>query len=52
MGLNTLAEAVDSEDLLEKLQEIGLDYIQGEVIAEPQPLADFGADSGADCGTA
>jgi len=44
MGLNTLAEAVDSEEVMEKLREIGLDYIQGEVIAEPRPLAEHGVD--------
>jgi diguanylate cyclase (GGDEF)-like protein len=39
MGLETIAEFVESEELIGVLQEIGIDYAQGYMIAEPEPLA-------------
>jgi diguanylate cyclase (GGDEF)-like protein/PAS domain S-box-containing protein len=38
MGLQTIAEWVEDEATLVVIQEIGLDYVQGSAIAEPQPL--------------
>jgi diguanylate cyclase (GGDEF)-like protein/PAS domain S-box-containing protein len=38
MGLQTIAEFVDSEAVLEQLREIGVDFAQGYVIAKPVPL--------------
>lgn len=38
MGMQTIAEFVDSEDTLNQLREIGVDYAQGYWIAEPRPL--------------
>ncbi len=40
MGLKTIAEFVESEAVLQRLIEIGLDYGQGYHIGEPRPLAD------------
>jgi EAL domain-containing protein (putative c-di-GMP-specific phosphodiesterase class I) len=37
MGLKTIAEFAESEEVLEKLKEIGVDYAQGYVIGHPQP---------------
>ncbi|NET45176.1 EAL domain-containing protein [Okeania sp. SIO2B3] len=38
MGMETIAEFVENEAILEKLQEIGVDYAQGYGIARPKPL--------------
>jgi len=37
MGLKTIAEFVESAEVLKKLEEIGVDYAQGYVIDQPQP---------------
>lgn len=39
MGKRTIAEFVESEEILQALREIGVDYAQGYVIARPQPFA-------------
>ena len=38
MGIATIAEFVDSESKLVRLQSLGIDYAQGYWIAKPQPL--------------
>jgi diguanylate cyclase (GGDEF)-like protein/PAS domain S-box-containing protein len=38
MGLETIAEFVENEQILHKLQELGVDYVQGYGIAKPSPL--------------
>ena len=38
MGLQTIAEWVESDAILEKLRGIGVDYCQGYAIGEPRPL--------------
>ena len=38
MGKQTVAEFVDSEAVMERLSEIGVDYAQGFAIGEPRPL--------------
>ncbi|TVO72447.1 bifunctional diguanylate cyclase/phosphodiesterase [Sedimenticola selenatireducens] len=40
MGLKTIAEFVESESVLKKLSEVGVDYAQGYGIARPEPLCD------------
>jgi len=47
MGLKTIAECVESEEILEQLRGIGVDYVQGEWLEAPMPLAQFAA-GGAD----
>ncbi len=42
MGIKTIAEFVESQEILDKLVEIGVDYAQGYGIARPRPL--FGND--------
>jgi len=37
MGLKTIAEFAENEQVLEKLKEIGVDYAQGYVIDRPKP---------------
>jgi diguanylate cyclase (GGDEF)-like protein len=39
MGLKTVAEFVESAAILALLQEIGVDYVQGNVVHCPEPLA-------------
>lgn len=38
MGLETIAEFVESEDILDKLREIGVDYAQGYNMGKPMPI--------------
>ena len=39
MGMETIAEFVENDQILEKLAEIGVDYAQGYGIGKPVPLA-------------
>lgn len=41
MGKTTIAEFVEDQETIEKLQAIGVDYAQGYAIARPQPLLPF-----------
>ena len=38
MGMETIAEFVESEEILQVLQEIGVDYVQGYAIGRPRML--------------
>jgi len=38
MGLKTIAEFVENEAILEKLEQMGVDYAQGYHISHPRPL--------------
>ncbi|MCW8889878.1 MAG: EAL domain-containing protein [Sedimenticola sp.] len=40
MGLKTIAEFVETDQALDRLREIGVDYAQGYGIARPEPLCD------------
>ena len=46
MGKKTIAEFVESEGILRRLQDIGVDYGQGYAIARPAPLDDMLGDGG------
>ncbi|MGL4483432.1 MAG: EAL domain-containing protein [Anaerovoracaceae bacterium] len=35
MGIQTIAEFVESEEIFQKLQSLGVDYAQGYAIAKP-----------------
>lgn len=39
MGMRTVAEFVETQEIMDKLREIGVDYAQGYHIARPQPLS-------------
>jgi diguanylate cyclase (GGDEF)-like protein/PAS domain S-box-containing protein len=39
LGKRTVAEQVESEDMLDTLRDIGIDYAQGFVVGAPRPLA-------------
>jgi diguanylate cyclase (GGDEF)-like protein/PAS domain S-box-containing protein len=39
MGIQTIAECVEDDDMLNAMREIGIDYVQGYHIHYPQPLA-------------
>lgn len=39
IGLQTIAEFVENEQILHKLQALGVDYVQGYGIAKPTPLS-------------
>ncbi len=41
MGIETIAECVESEEVLVALQGIGVDYAQGYALARPMPLDDM-----------
>ena len=43
MGLQTIAEYVADEDILRRVEAIGIDFAQGYHLGVPQPLADQGA---------
>ena len=38
MGLVTVAEYAESEAIIEKLRQLGVDYVQGYAISPPIPL--------------
>lgn len=38
MGLETIAEFVENDDVADKLREIGVDYAQGYALGEPAPI--------------
>jgi EAL domain-containing protein (putative c-di-GMP-specific phosphodiesterase class I) len=38
MGIATIAERVDSAEVLNQLAELGVQYAQGHFIASPQPI--------------
>jgi EAL domain-containing protein (putative c-di-GMP-specific phosphodiesterase class I) len=38
MGIRTIAEFVESEAVMERLRDIGVDYAQGYWVARPQPI--------------
>lgn len=38
MGIRTIAEFVENDVILEKLREVGVDYVQGYGIHEPEPF--------------
>lgn len=40
MGLKTIAEFVETDQALDRLRDIGVDYAQGYGIARPEPLCD------------
>lgn len=37
-GKNSIAEYVESKEIMDKLIEIGVDYLQGYAISKPIPL--------------
>ena len=39
LGLLTVGEFVEDDDIAAKLQEIGVDFAQGYGIAKPRPLS-------------
>ena len=41
MGLKTVAEYVENDEILEELKAIGVDMAQGYGIAEPSPLEEM-----------
>lgn len=41
MGVKTIAEYVESAEILELLREIGVDFVQGYEIAKPIPMSDI-----------
>lgn len=43
IGVRTIAEFVESEEVVAKLREIGVDFAQGFGISRPRPLAEIGS---------
>lgn len=46
MGLKTIAEFVENDEITKQLRLIGIDYLQGYSISKPMPLAEYLADNG------
>ena len=44
LGQETIAESVENDDIIAKLEEIGVDYLQGWGIGKPKILAEVAAD--------
>jgi len=44
LGQETIAESVENEEIVEKLTEIGVDYLQGWGVAHPKPLSEVTED--------
>ncbi len=44
LGQETIAESVENEEIIEKLEEIGVDYLQGWGIGRPKLLPDVAAE--------
>jgi EAL domain-containing protein (putative c-di-GMP-specific phosphodiesterase class I) len=44
MGKQTIAEFVESDGILEKLREVGVDYAQGYAVGEPRPFEGLNGD--------
>ena len=44
LGQQTIAESVENDDIVEKLKEIGVDYLQGWGIAKPKVLSEVTED--------
>lgn len=41
MGIQTVAEFVENQDIIEALHEIGINYAQGYAIGRPKPLEEY-----------
>ncbi|WP_076416752.1 bifunctional diguanylate cyclase/phosphodiesterase [Shewanella sp. UCD-KL12] len=41
MGIETVAEFVENQDIIDKLETIGINYAQGYAIGRPQPLSGY-----------
>jgi len=41
MGLKTIAEFVENDEIRSKLGELGIDFVQGYGVGKPQPLSNF-----------
>jgi len=44
LGQQTIAESVENDEIVAKLQDIGVDYLQGWGIGKPKPLTEVTAD--------
>ena len=44
LGQETIAESVENDNIVEKLQEIGVDYLQGWGVGKPKPLLEVTED--------
>ena len=38
MGMETIAEFVETEEIMERLRQLGVDYAQGYTISRPRPI--------------
>ena len=45
MGIKTIAEFVRNDEILKRLQMLGVDYAQGYEIAKPMPLKELIAET-------
>jgi EAL domain-containing protein (putative c-di-GMP-specific phosphodiesterase class I) len=43
MGKRTIAESVESQDILRALRDIGVDYAQGYAVGKPEPFSGHGS---------
>jgi len=43
LGIATVAESVETAEVLAELERIGVDFVQGYHMARPRPLAELGS---------
>lgn len=43
MGMETIAEFVENDSIVQKLKLIGVDYVQGYGVGKPQPVGEIWA---------
>ncbi len=41
LGQETIAESVENDQIVDKLREIGVDFLQGWGVGRPKPLAEI-----------
>jgi EAL domain-containing protein (putative c-di-GMP-specific phosphodiesterase class I) len=51
MGIKTIAERVETQEVLEKLGSIGVEYAQGYYIARPESVRSFAPWADDECST-
>jgi EAL domain-containing protein (putative c-di-GMP-specific phosphodiesterase class I) len=46
MGIQTIAEFVENDEIIATLRQLGVDYAQGYAVAKPQPMDELFSETG------